>query len=83
MNLLTTQCGLGTYISRNTDSPGPLSRLETYRCQETVGSARLMGFKPDSVEALLWSHWSFQCLGCPVGTLGWVEVESKKLGRKS
>lgn len=75
MNLPTTQCGLGTSISRNTDSPGPLSRLETYRCQETLGSARLMGFKPDLVEALLWSHWSFQCLGkWPVwgpGLPGW------------
>ena len=47
MNLLTTQCGLGTYISRNTDSPGLLSRLETYTCQETVASASLVGFKTD------------------------------------
>lgn len=36
MNLLTTQCSLGTDISRNTDSPGPFSRMETYTCQGAV-----------------------------------------------
>lgn len=63
MNLLTTQCGLGTYISRNTDSPHLLSRLETYTCQATVASAHLVGFKTDRVETLPWSQWSFHCLG--------------------
>ena len=47
MNSLTTQCGLGTYISRNTDSPGPLCRLETYTRQETVAFTCLVGFRPD------------------------------------
>lgn len=62
MNSLTTPCGLGTYISRNTDSPGLLGRLETYTCQETLASARLVGFKTDRVETLPWSHWPFHCL---------------------
>lgn len=89
MNLLTTQCGLGTYISRNTDSPGRLSRRETYRCQETVASARLVGFKPDSVETLLGSRWlplPGASLGAKAARLelrGRAEVEPKKLGRKS
>ena len=47
MNSLTTQCGLGTYISRNTDSPGPLCRLEMHTRQETVAFTCLLGFRPD------------------------------------
>lgn len=47
MNLLTTRCSLSTYIPRNTDSPGPRSRLETYTNLETVSSACLVGFRPD------------------------------------